>query len=106
MKPQEFGPYLHEQRKLLHITQTELARRLHVSTAAVSKWERGLCLPELAKLKDLSLLLGITLQELMQCGMEEPVQEEDPVVLSATISGSLTIRQDKSISLGLEFHWS
>lgn len=111
MKPQEFGPYLAEQRKQRSLTQTVLARRLHVSTAAVSKWERGVCLPELDKLKDIAELLDISLAELLTCGMlpgeaEEPLPEEDGITLTATISGHLTIHQGKSISLGLELHWS
>lgn len=52
MRPEEFGPFLAEQRKKRALTQTELAEKLHISTAAVSKWERGKCLPEVAKLEE------------------------------------------------------
>ena len=44
MDPATFGPFLKEARSRCEMTQTQLAERLHVSTAAVSKWERGVSL--------------------------------------------------------------
>lgn len=41
MDQQKFGPFLSEMRKKKGLTQTDLAKILSVSTAAVSKWERG-----------------------------------------------------------------
>ena len=41
-------------------TQLDLAVRLGVSTAAVSKWERGLAAPRWKHLRHLALLFGIT----------------------------------------------
>lgn len=77
MRPEEFGPFLSEQRKSKNMTQTELAEALHVSTAAVSKWERGKCLPEVSKLEDIARLLGISVLEVMQCRVSpEPVAVE------------------------------
>ncbi len=67
MRPEEFGPFLTEERKKQSMTQTELAEALHVSTAAVSKWERGKCLPEVSKLEDIAQVLGISVLEVMQC---------------------------------------
>ena len=77
MCPEEFGPFLAEQRKRKNMTQTELAERLHVSTAAVSKWERGKCLPELGKLEDIAEVLDLSILEVMQCRISpEPVAVE------------------------------
>ncbi len=61
MKTEEFGPFLAEQRKKRNITQSQLAEKLHVSTAAVSKWERCRCLPEISKLEDIADLLGVAI---------------------------------------------
>lgn len=36
-----FGPFLKEARLERGMTQEQAAQRLHVSSAAVSKWERG-----------------------------------------------------------------
>ncbi len=62
-----FGPFLAEERKKRNMTQGQLADKVHVSTAAVSKWERCLCLPDLAKLEDIADVLDLSLIELMQC---------------------------------------
>lgn len=77
MRPEEFGPFLAEQRKKKNMTQTELAETLFVSTAAVSKWERGKCLPELSKLEAIAEVLGISVLEVMKCRIsEKPVAAE------------------------------
>lgn len=77
MRPEEFGPFLAEQRKKKELTQAELAERIHVSTAAVSKWERGKCLPELTKLEDIAQVLEISVLEIMRCQIaQEPVAAE------------------------------
>ena len=41
MQPEEFGKFLSEQRKKNNLTQQQLADKLHVTSSAVSKWERG-----------------------------------------------------------------
>ena len=77
MRPEEFGPFLSEQRKKRNMTQTELAEQLHVSTAAVSKWERGKCLPEVSKLEDIAEVFAISVLEVLQCRISpEPVAVE------------------------------
>ena len=85
MIPNEFGPFIAEQRKKNRLTQSELAGLLHVSTAAVSKWERGLCLPELSKFEDIASVFGLSLMEVMQCAEAEDVPTEVDAVLSDTI---------------------
>lgn len=49
----------------LGLSQKELARHMQVSVQAVSKWERGLSLPELCAVYDLSRLFGVTVDALM-----------------------------------------
>lgn len=53
-------------RKEKGMTQKELADRLHVTDRAVSKWERGLCAPDLALLEPLAQALGVSIVELLQ----------------------------------------
>lgn len=50
----EFNDKLQELRKRENLTQEELAEILHVSRAAVSKWESGRGLPNIDSLKDIS----------------------------------------------------
>lgn len=50
-------------RKYNHLTQLELAEKLNYSDKAVSKWERGECLPELYVLKQIADVYGITVND-------------------------------------------
>lgn len=66
MDPATFGPFLKEARSRCEMTQTQLAEQLHVSTAAVSKWERGKSLPDIAKVEALANALDLSVLELMR----------------------------------------
>lgn len=61
-----FGAFLMQLRKEKGYTQKELAEKLYVSDKAVSKWERGLSVPDVALLVPLSELLGVTVTELLE----------------------------------------
>ena len=62
---QKFGVFLRQLRSEHGMTQKDLAERLFVSDKAVSKWERGLSLPDIALLQPLADTLGITVTELL-----------------------------------------
>ena len=66
MDVQKTGRLIAQARKERELTQRELAERLHVSDRAVSKWERGLNLPEAALFEPLCQILGITVTELLR----------------------------------------
>lgn len=65
MDKETFGRFIADTRRDKGITQQALADRLHVSNSAVSKWERGLCYPDVTLLEDLACALGLTLTELI-----------------------------------------
>ncbi len=67
MDPKSFGPFLRETRTKRELTQTQLAETLGVTTAAVSKWECGKCLPDIVKLEDLANALDLSILEIMRC---------------------------------------
>lgn len=78
MDPATFGPFLKEARSRCEMTQTQLAERLHVSTAAVSKWERGKSLPDIAKVEVLANALDLSVLELMRCQrQEQPLPKQE-----------------------------
>ena len=78
MDPATFGPFLKEARNRCEMTQTQLAERLHVSTAAVSKWERGKSLPDIAKMEALANALDLSVLELMRCQrQEQPLPKQE-----------------------------
>ena len=88
MMPEEFGPFLTTLRKNEKMTQTQLAQKLNVSTAAVSKWERAICLPEVSKFEDIAKVFNLSLMEVMQCQIgsrENITQNEVDSVLETSI---------------------
>lgn len=62
----QFGSFLSARRKENNFTQKELAEKLFISDKAVSKWERGLSLPDISLLIPLADILGITVTELLE----------------------------------------
>lgn len=61
----KFGAFLLQLRKEHGMTQKDLAEKLFVSDKAVSKWERGLSLPDIALLQPMADALGVTVTELL-----------------------------------------
>ena len=61
----KIGKRVAQLRKDKNMTQMELADRMGVSYQAVSNWERGNSMPDIAKLKDLSEILGVTVDALL-----------------------------------------
>ncbi len=59
-----------KRRKELGLTQQELADKLYVSDKVISKWETGKSIPDTSLLVDLSNILEISLDELLNSGKE------------------------------------
>ncbi len=59
------GKLIHELRIKAGFTQKTLAEALHVTDKAISKWERGICLPDTSLLPRLALLLDVDLDLLL-----------------------------------------
>lgn len=64
MNQQKTGKYIAEKRKLQNMTQAQLAEKIGVSDRAVSKWERGLSMPDVSKYEELCELLEVSINEL------------------------------------------
>ena len=52
-------------RKRMNITQYELAKAVGVTNQSVSKWESGICCPDIQLLPVLAKFFGVTIDELM-----------------------------------------
>lgn len=65
MNQEKIGKFIAEQRKNNKLTQEQLAEKLNVTDRAVSKWERGLNLPDASLMLELSKILDITVNELL-----------------------------------------
>lgn len=63
MNQAKIGKLIAECRKAKKLTQVELAEKLGVSDKSISKWENGVCLPDVSLYKNLCEILGITLNE-------------------------------------------
>ncbi len=63
-------------RKIKGITQDELASAVGVSRQAVYKWECGQSYPEVAKLLELKLLFGISIDDLLDESFEIALPEK------------------------------
>ena len=61
----EFSEKLQQLRKQKELTQEQLAEKLYVSRAAVSKWESGKGYPNLESLKDVAGFFAVSLDELL-----------------------------------------
>ena len=61
----KIGKFIAESRKNKNLTQEELAEKLFITDRAVSKWERGLSLPDADKMLDLCNILDINVNELL-----------------------------------------
>ena len=61
----KIGKYIAGKRKNLGLTQKQLAEKLGMSDKSVSKWERGVCLPDVSLYFDLCSLLGISVNEFL-----------------------------------------
>ncbi len=66
--PKELGSRIAARRRVLGLTQGQVAVHMGVSPQAVSKWERGLACPDLVFLDDLAELLNIGIEELLMGG--------------------------------------
>ena len=66
MNQEKIGNFISENRKKLNMTQEQLAEKMNVSKNAVSKWERGLNLPDASIMQDLCSILNISLNELFK----------------------------------------
>ena len=72
----KIGTYIAGKRKTLGMTQKQLAEQLGMSDKSVSKWERGICLPDVTLYAELCQILGISINEFFA---GEDIAKEDLV---------------------------
>lgn len=103
MDKEKVGALIAALRKERGLTQKELAQELFVSDKAVSKWERGLAMPDVTLLIPLSESLGITVTELLEgrrLTAAEPMRVEQ---VEEIVKKAITLpdtRQSLSMSIG------
>ncbi|MDO5417014.1 MAG: helix-turn-helix transcriptional regulator [Lachnospiraceae bacterium] len=96
MDKEQFGCFLQQLRKEKGYTQKELAARLFISDKAVSKWERGLSLPDPTLLIPISEILDVTVTELLKgqrLEKSQPLQMEE---VERLVTGSLELSAEEA----------
>ena len=86
-----FGAFVARLRKEKGLTQRQLAELVGVSDKAVSKWERGLSLPDISLLEPLAGTLGVTVAELLHGErLDAPLP---PRQVEALVTGAVQLGQ-------------
>ena len=92
MDTEKMGALIAKMRKEKGLTQKELALQLHVTDRAVSKWERGICCPDISLLEDLANILGVSISSLLN-GEEEVESAIKTTITYATESRKQRIKE-------------
>ena len=78
------GKRISECRQNKHMSQEEMANRIGVTPQAVSKWERGQSLPDVALLADICFVLGVSADYVLgtqQTNITENGDEEEQTII-------------------------
>ena len=88
MDYEKIGKFIFKLRKGKNLTQKQLAEKLNVTNKAISKWERGLGAPDVSLLRQLSEILGISVNELLLGEKIDSLTKEqsDKVLVESVLS--------------------
>lgn len=96
----KIGKYIAQKRKNLGFTQRDIAEQLGMSDKSVSKWERGVCLPDVSVYMELCRIIGISLNEFIAGEDIEQVElqeKSEQNILDVTKDGNYKKRRLKAI---------
>jgi len=81
MDNNKIGKFIASRRKELGLTQKALANKLFVTDKAISKWERGLSLPDITLLGKLSKILKVDMADILegQLGTTKKINIEEEI---------------------------
>ena len=80
----KIGRFIAECRKKLNLTQMQLAEKLDITDKAVSKWERGVAMPDTSIMLELCDILCISVNELLigeKINMENNNQKNEQLLM-------------------------
>ena len=72
----KIGRFIAERRKKAGLTQLQLAEKLGITDKAISKWERGLTMPDTSIMLELCDIISISVNELL-CGEKFDMENND-----------------------------
>ena len=80
----KIGKFIADCRKRKNLTQMQLAEKLGITDKAISKWERGIAMPDSSIMLELCDILGISVNELLsgeKISMENNNQKNEQLLL-------------------------
>jgi transcriptional regulator with XRE-family HTH domain len=80
----KIGKFIADCRKQKNLTQMQLAEKLGITDKAISKWERGIAMPDTSIMLELCDILGISVNELLsgeRIEMENNNQKNEQLLL-------------------------
>ena len=80
----KIGKFVAECRKQKNLTQMQLSEKLGVTDKAISKWERGIAMPDSSIMLELCDILGISVNELLsgeKISMENNSEKNEQLLL-------------------------
>mgnify|MGYP002518220505 FL=1 len=80
----KIGRFIAVRRKRANLTQLQLADKLGITDKAISKWERGITMPDTSIMLELCDILGISVNELLsgeKINMENSSQKNEQLLL-------------------------
>ena len=80
----KIGRFIAECRKMKNLTQKQLAEKLSITDKAISKWERGITMPDTSLMLELCDILSISVNELLsgeKINMENSNQKNEQLLL-------------------------
>lgn len=98
----KIGKFIQEQRKKNKITQSELAEKLNITDRAISKWENGVCLPDVGTMPELCSILNISIADLFSGEIVNMKENEKKLEESLLEMAKLKEEKDKQL-LALEY---
>lgn len=93
---EQFGRFVAALRKERGLTQKELAQQLYLSDKAISKWETGGSMPDIAVLTPLAEVLGVTVAELLACRRLEGEQTINSTEVEHLVQKALHLGDEAS----------
>ncbi|MBQ8743351.1 MAG: helix-turn-helix transcriptional regulator [Clostridia bacterium] len=84
MNQLKIGKFIADCRKQKKLTQMQLSEKLGITDKAVSKWERGIAMPDTSIMLELCDILGISVNELLsgeKINMENNDQKNEQLLL-------------------------
>ena len=93
----KIGMFIQERRKEVGLTQSELAEKLNITDRAISKWERGICLPDASNMQELCSILNISINDLFSGEIVDMNDNEKKLEENLLEVAKLKEEQDKKL---------